>query len=409
MNSTDGFNGMLITLKKRISCISQDDTRDYQYMMFGHYDGMDIHCTREWYQLRPKGVCERAGNIIIGDTFQDKYTLKLYMPEPEVRECLEKQGFAYNIWEQMGYRDSNDSCVELLKRYPFISVSVINLSKQFVAGREKLLDKITASIKDAADKRAIPVEEVHCAVMPSIGYADFTLLFLRCLAKLLKKQKKGSVITYNYDDLLEFCLDKVANASSHEVQVICDCDERKTDNSQRINIHHPHGALSIKRNRFSKESEHIILTEHSYYQMEQKAYSWQNSVQAKALMDTSCAFIGFSGDDYNFRRIIKNVDCACKPRHYIFFCLNDLFHELYQEEVDKRYEEELLMSAAGGDSEVKKDEIRRELLEDKNFVYENIQLIDRLFAQYHYWRRHGIIPIWTTFDELPELIHGFYG
>ena len=143
--------------------------------------------------------------------------------------------------------------------------------------------------------------------------------------------------------------------------------------------------------------------------MEQKAYSWQNSVQAKALMDTSCAFIGFSGDDYNFRRIIKNVDCACKPRHYIFFCLNDLFHELYQEEVDKRYEEELLMSAAGGDSEVKKDEIRRELLEDKNFVYENIQLIDRLFAQYHYWRRHGIIPIWTTFDELPELIHGFYG
>ena len=230
-----------------------------------------------------------------------------------------------------------------------------------------------------------------------------------CLAKLLKKQKKGSVITYNYDDLLEFCLDKVANASSHEVQVICDCDERKTDNSQRINIHHPHGALSIKRNRFSKESEHIILTEHSYYQMEQKAYSWQNSVQAKALMDTSCAFIGFSGDDYNFRRIIKNVDCACKPRHYIFFCLNDLFHELYQEEVDKRYEEELLMSAAGGDSEVKKDEIRRELLEDKNFVYENIQLIDRLFAQYHYWSRHGIIPIWTTFDELPELIHGFYG
>ena len=80
MNSTDGFNGMLITLKKRISCISQDDTRDYQYMMFGHYDGMDIHCTREWYQLRPKGVCERAGNIIIGDTLQDKYTLKLYMP-----------------------------------------------------------------------------------------------------------------------------------------------------------------------------------------------------------------------------------------------------------------------------------------------------------------------------------------
>lgn len=143
--------------------------------------------------------------------------------------------------------------------------------------------------------------------------------------KAAEKAEKGSVITYNYDDLLEFCLDKVANASSHEVQVICDCDERKTDNSQRINIHHPHGALSIKRNRFSKESEHIILTEHSYYQMEQKAYSWQNSVQAKALMDTSCAFIGFSGDDYNFRRIIKNVDCACKPRHYIFSALTTCF------------------------------------------------------------------------------------
>ena len=61
---SEEFMGMMITLKRRMMCIDRDDTDDYQYLMFGHYDGMDIYCTSQWYQLRPKGVENNGGNEI---------------------------------------------------------------------------------------------------------------------------------------------------------------------------------------------------------------------------------------------------------------------------------------------------------------------------------------------------------
>ncbi len=233
------------------------------------------------------------------------------------------------------------------------------------------------------------------------------------LAELLHTQGNGNVLTYNYDDLLEFCLDKIEKVSEEKVQVICDYDKKKYDRRKKIYIHHLHGALKIAKSKFSKESENIVLTEQSYYRMEQKYYNWENSVQAKALNETSCIFVGFSGDDYNFRRIIKNVDFNFKRHesmHYTFLCLDNLFDKFYKEETEKRYKKYVKSIIGNADLEEKeKNKIRKEIVECDEFAYERIQFIDRLFAQYHYWRRHGIIPIWTTFDELPELIHGFYG
>jgi len=231
------------------------------------------------------------------------------------------------------------------------------------------------------------------------------------LAVLLKKQGAGTVITYNYDDLLEFCLDKIAGASAEEVKVICNYDDEKAGERGKINIHHLHGALRLTKNKFSHESEKIILTEYSYYELEQKAYIWENSVQAKGLTDAKCVFMGFSGDDDHFRRIIKNMEENRSCRHYIFLCLNDLFDKVYKKEVDMRYQEyrDSLGNPAWTHEEIEEetDRIRSEVLASDEFVYEWLQLINKIYAQYHYWRKHGIIPIWTTFAELPEMIREF--
>ena len=56
--SQEKFTGMMIILKKRLMCLNQDDTDDYRYLMFGHYDGMDkfvqingIRCARKaWWK-----------------------------------------------------------------------------------------------------------------------------------------------------------------------------------------------------------------------------------------------------------------------------------------------------------------------------------------------------------------------
>lgn len=205
------------------------------------------------------------------------------------------------------------------------------------------------------------------------------------LAMILSDWKRGNVITYNYDDILEFCLQEIGGMKNTDVNVVCDCDECKGEDGGKINIHHPHGALKITGSTMGKESDNIILTESSYYQMEQKAYIWENSVQARALVETSCIFMGFSGEDYNFRRIIKNIGFQPKkeyPRHYIFFCIDNLVQNIYGEEVKKCCK----------------------IIDNEEFVYEGVQLINMLYARYSYWKGHGIIPIWSTYEELPEMI-----
>lgn len=239
--------------------------------------------------------------------------------------------------------------------------------------KKKLKGRILkALIRESLSINMTKEELIKCLKNQAMGY----------LVELLKEQKKGRIITYNYDNILEMCFQEMAKLTEKEVSVVCDCDLEKEDKEQKINIHHPHGALKIVDTVIGKESENIILTESSYYEMERKAYNWENSVQAKALVESSCIFMGFSGEDYNFRRIIKNIDFKPEedePKHFIFICLDDLIKNVYGDEWINCQEE--------------------------RFLYEGIQVINRLYAQYSYWRRHGVIPIWSTFDELPEMVN----
>ena len=231
------------------------------------------------------------------------------------------------------------------------------------------------------------------------------------LAQKLAKDKKGTVITYNYDDVLEFCLQEIRGLTDADVRVICDVDGDKESAENKINIHHPHGAVKVVGCDLGKESEAIILTESSYYAMEKHVYIWENSVQAKALVETSCVFIGFSGEDYNFRRIIKHSKPQRReemPKHYIFLCIDDLVKSVYGEEGEKHCEERgnhggLKIRNHSGQN---KDGLRMDAASEEEFIYEKIQLINMLYMRYNYWKRHGIVPIWSTFEELPTMIKG---
>lgn len=173
------FNGMMITLKKRMVCINQDDTKEYRYLMFGHYDGMDIVCTDQWYQLRPKGVAASGGSVDIGDDFGDKYTLKLYFPDLECCQRLEHIGFVYDIWQKLGcYNSDLEEHNKILEQFPFISVAMINLSEKHVKIQHNLIETMQSAIARAAGETGVDLSEIHCAIMPSVGYADFVLLFL---------------------------------------------------------------------------------------------------------------------------------------------------------------------------------------------------------------------------------------
>lgn len=309
---------------------------------------------------------------------------------------------------------------------------------------EHITEQIVHSLIMEAMKSDQDVEAL-CKRMKEEAVGKISDILLQCKSW---QEGKGvhSVVTYNYDDLLECCLTTNGEIENECLNVVYDKTADKRPNAGKINIYHPHGYLPIFGTSDPlSPSNCIVLTETSYYQMEQRAYNWENSIQAKDFLDTTCVFIGFSGQDYNFRRILKNRErrfLNADGPHFIFFCLNDFVNKLFGQEVEKRFKEkkgnELLnemnkssadtrqqddiedirkklislatdeYSCTDADKKIKED-ILAELAVHPDFHYEWVQLYHLLYAQHTYWESYGLTPIWTTYDDLPDRIGGLLG
>lgn len=193
MNTGEEFKGMILTLKKRMSCTCQDDTNLCHFLMFGHYDGIDIHRIEKWYHMRPGADAIKAGAINIQDHFQDKYTIKMYFPKKTIREKWEEKGFCYRLWESADLNQLENT--PLLEQCPFIAVAVLNLNKEYVKSSTDHFADIAGRIYETLSHDQY--QNVHCALFPSIGYSDYVCLFLSDnpgkIADLLDKLKKEMV------------------------------------------------------------------------------------------------------------------------------------------------------------------------------------------------------------------------
>lgn len=228
----------------------------------------------------------------------------------------------------------------------------------------------------------------------------------------VNENKKVTVISYNFDNLLEFALENeglekrycyIKNPGTTEV----------FNGKKGVYIYHPHGTVSVVPTVLSEDSGRFVLAESNYGRLEQKAYIWENSIQAKALHESSCVFLGFSGEDYNFRRIIKNMESDEERQdtvHYLFLSLESLVKKMFGSAVNKKLlgdvprTEEERERLLGHISKTEYDAVLRQLLKNEEMIYERMLIIKKLYAQYLYWERHNIIPIWTTRDELPEMV-----
>lgn len=231
---------------------------------------------------------------------------------------------------------------------------------------------------------------------------------LDSIAEMIARYKHANVITYNYDTLLEYCLEQ-NKAADNVIVRHCDDHDRGSDGKE-IEINHPHGLIRVRPTSLTTDSDIIILTESSYYGLEQKVYSWANSVQAKALNETRCIFVGFSGDDRNFRRIIHNTEAGANNiRHFFILCVDTLVMQVFPD-LKESFKSIDDAKAPGNDEKAireKKNEAAKLTVHEEGNIFEYIQLISRLYAQQSYWAKHGIYTIWTTFDELKDTINAF--
>ena len=105
-----------------------------------------------------------------------------------------------------------------------------------------------------------------------------------------------SIITFNYDDLIEIELDKqgIAFQEIHG-ENIC--------KKGHLPVIHVHGVLHQKKPNVTMP----VLSEREYHKLYKGVFHWSNVEIELALYRTSCFFIGLSMQDPNLRRLLEFV------------------------------------------------------------------------------------------------------
>lgn len=155
---------------------------------------------------------------------------------------------------------------------------------------------------------------VHAALYSEKIQSDTELL--NAITRICTPQRNycgiKSIITYNFDNLLEMNL--AQKDISYNI-ISCEKDRQMVE---KLNIYHVHGYLPKDFHNISNESE-LIFSEEDYHKVYRDSYSWSNLAQLNALRESTCLFIGCSLKDPNLRRLL---DVASRreesPRHFAF-------------------------------------------------------------------------------------------
>lgn len=205
-------------------------------------------------------------------------------------------------------------------------------------------------------------------------------------------RKLNSVITYNFDDLLEQSL---KNRNSDYTTVF---DAQTLPKNGSLAIYHPHGFMPFENQAPTLQSTgNIILSEDDYNSIANNSHHWANLIQTSRLTQGTGLMIGLSFSDRNLRRLIDLIaNIPLHTNNYIFLKKNTMpeFTEADSQEIKKKADAIL-------------DKMRKAAVKVDYVVYENCQMIltelfrmDEIITHRVFEEMH-IKPIWFT--EYPEI------
>lgn len=156
---------------------------------------------------------------------------------------------------------------------------------------------------------------------------------IKSVASLCTPSRTGakirSVLTYNFDDLLERELE------SRGLAFRSIFEEIDLAGPEELPVYHVHGFLPEDRTKYPNiEKATLVFSEEGYHQIYSDAYHWSNLIQLNSLKETSCLMVGLSLTDPNLRRLLeisaKSID---KPKHFAF--LKRVSYEVFSKEEGK--------------------------------------------------------------------------
>ena len=132
---------------------------------------------------------------------------------------------------------------------------------------------------------------VHDALYAGNDSCTSPLIQEICNLILAKRQFAKSIITYNFDDVMERAMDNVGikNYSIFGMN----------QPQQAFPIYHVHGFIPYDNSQIIKSVP--ILSEEEYHRVYANSYNWSNVEQIHALSRRTCIFIGLSMTDPNLR------------------------------------------------------------------------------------------------------------
>lgn len=130
-----------------------------------------------------------------------------------------------------------------------------------------------------------------------------------------KSPNLNSIITYNFDDILEQSITK----SSLDLPFKPIYGKGMDVDPGELPIYHVHGYLPEKGKL--SEANQITFGENIYHKQYTDIYSWNNIVQINKFRENNCLFIGTSLTDPNTRRLLDIANqqrTSTKGSHFIF-------------------------------------------------------------------------------------------
>ncbi|MFK7971674.1 MAG: SIR2 family protein [Bacteroidia bacterium] len=203
-----------------------------------------------------------------------------------------------------------------------------------------------------------------------------------------KSPNLDSVISYNYDDLLERSLSHLDISVPHKAIY----DAGMNPDRGELAIYHVHGFLP--QDAALTEKNRVAFGENIYHHQYNEIYSWRNIVQINKFRDYSCLFVGISLTDPNMRRLLDIARLQKgTPDDY-----HHIFRKRYNEsEINTRLDVMLQAEPASA-------KLLDTISENGNIAASLIKIVERYEEKDA--MSFGVRTIWVEdFDQIPEVLN----
>jgi hypothetical protein len=230
---------------------------------------------------------------------------------------------------------------------------------------QEFIDAITQSLYKLRDKRF-----------------DIDSNLIRSIASMCTGERVKSIVTYNFDDLLERELAKKA-IRFHSIYTDNECYD-----PDELPIYHVHGFLPEDREAYDGlEETTLVFSEEGFHKIYSDSYHWSNLVQLNSLRENTCLMVGLSMTDPDLRRLLdissKHME---RSKHFAFMKRLLLDDFCYEDDGGQRFRKVDNLDAA------------------KKFLDRHHTLNEELMKEL------GVSVVWyESYDEIPDIINSISG